>query len=173
MGKVRSALKADSCAVLLVSNVKVRLEAQRSISLLNLKNLLRESFTFNQNQENMALSRVYCAVMGEKLSPRARVQVPTACVNVRVCNVFSLNFLNKFTSPKSVCVPNTLDKFNSPKSVSLPNSFNHFTASKCVSLSKNLNIFADPKLHLFFYTLITFLLSKPNCGRIMAMSPLY
>jgi hypothetical protein len=55
-----------------VSNVKVRLEAQRSISLLNLKNLLRESFTFNQNQENMALSRVYCVVMGEKFSQRAK-----------------------------------------------------------------------------------------------------
>ena len=48
-GKVRPARIADSSAVLVVPNVKVRLEAQHSIARLSRHDLLGESFTFLQH----------------------------------------------------------------------------------------------------------------------------
>jgi hypothetical protein len=47
---VRPARVADNCAVLVVPNVKVRMEAQHSIAPLSLYDLLRESFTFTLRQ---------------------------------------------------------------------------------------------------------------------------
>ena len=44
-GKVRPERGADSCAALVVPNVKLRMESEHSISILNPHNLLLESFT--------------------------------------------------------------------------------------------------------------------------------
>jgi len=41
---VRPDLRAEDCAVLVALNVKVRMEAKNSITLLSLHNLLRENF---------------------------------------------------------------------------------------------------------------------------------
>jgi hypothetical protein len=46
-GKVRPARTADNSAVLVLSNTKVRMEAQRSIPFLSLRDLVRKSFAFD------------------------------------------------------------------------------------------------------------------------------
>jgi len=43
---VRPASTADSSAFLVVSNIKIRIEAQHSIPLLSLQDLLQENCTF-------------------------------------------------------------------------------------------------------------------------------
>ena len=45
-GKMWPALSADSCAVLVMPNIKVRMEVQNFISPLSVHELLRERFTF-------------------------------------------------------------------------------------------------------------------------------
>ena len=45
-GKVRPARRAENSTVLVVPNVKVRMEAQRPTPRLSLHDLLRETFTF-------------------------------------------------------------------------------------------------------------------------------
>jgi hypothetical protein len=47
VGKGRSEHKADNSVVLVVPNVKVRIETQHSIPSLIIHDLLRESFSFN------------------------------------------------------------------------------------------------------------------------------
>jgi hypothetical protein len=47
VSKVRQARRANNSALLVVPNVKLRMEAQHSILPLNLHDLLRESFIFN------------------------------------------------------------------------------------------------------------------------------
>jgi len=48
-GKLRPTCRADNSAVLVVSNVTVRMEAQCSIPPLKLQDLLRESITLSVN----------------------------------------------------------------------------------------------------------------------------
>jgi hypothetical protein len=45
-GKVRLGLTAENSAILVVSNVKLKKEAQHSIPLLSLHDFLRENFSY-------------------------------------------------------------------------------------------------------------------------------
>ena len=65
-GKV--ARRADSSAVLVVPNVKVRMETQHSISPLSVHDLLRESFTFLADLNSTLILEIRFIYLGNKKS---------------------------------------------------------------------------------------------------------